>query len=115
MADPEGEQGRADGEGRAAPEEQGDRTPFGVEVMKRVASPRVKLLYDIFHMQMMEGDIISTIPDGDYKFHDYMEGDVVPGGSPIRINLTLKVRGDDITFDFEGTALRDCPGPFGSG
>ena len=39
---------------------QGDRTTFGVEVMKGVASPRVKLLYDIYHMQIMEGDVIRT-------------------------------------------------------
>jgi len=42
---------------------QGDRTAFGVAVMKGVASPRVKLLYDIYHMQIMEGDIIRTIRD----------------------------------------------------
>jgi hydroxypyruvate isomerase len=40
---------------------QGDRTKFGVEVIKAVASPRVKLLYDIYHMQIMEGDVIRTI------------------------------------------------------
>ncbi|MCE5308838.1 MAG: TIM barrel protein [Acidobacteriales bacterium] len=40
-----------------------DRTWWGVEVMKRVNSPRVKLLYDIYHMQIMEGDIIRTIRD----------------------------------------------------
>src|SRR2546422_7996897 len=41
----------------------GDHTAFGVAVMKGVASPRVKLLYDIYHMQIMEGDIIRTIRD----------------------------------------------------
>ena len=40
---------------------QGDRTAFGVEIVKAVASPRVKLLYDIYHMQIMEGDVIRTI------------------------------------------------------
>ena len=40
---------------------QGDRTSFGVQVIKAVDSPRVKLLYDIYHMQIMEGDVISTI------------------------------------------------------
>jgi hydroxypyruvate isomerase len=40
---------------------QGDRTAFGVEVMRGVGSPRVKLLYDIYHMQIMEGDVIRTI------------------------------------------------------
>ena len=38
-----------------------DHTAWGVEVIKRVASPRVKLLYDIYHMQIMEGDVIRTI------------------------------------------------------
>jgi hydroxypyruvate isomerase len=38
-----------------------NHTAWGVEVMKRVNSPRVKLLYDIYHMQIMEGDICRTI------------------------------------------------------
>jgi len=38
-----------------------DRTSWGVELCKRVNSPRVKLLYDAYHMQIMEGDIIRTI------------------------------------------------------
>ena len=42
---------------------QGDHTSFGAAVMERVASPRVKLLYDIYHMQIMEGDVIRTIRD----------------------------------------------------
>jgi hydroxypyruvate isomerase len=40
-----------------------DHTPWGVEVVKRVNSPRVRLLYDIYHMQIMEGDVIRTIRD----------------------------------------------------
>ena len=40
---------------------QGERTPIGVAVVKAVGSPRVKLLYDIYHMQIMEGDLIRTI------------------------------------------------------
>jgi hydroxypyruvate isomerase len=40
---------------------QADHTAWGVEVIKRVGSPRVKLLYDIYHMQIMEGDVIRTI------------------------------------------------------
>jgi hydroxypyruvate isomerase len=40
-----------------------DHTAWGVEVCKRVSSPRVKLLYDIYHMQIMEGDVIRTIRD----------------------------------------------------
>jgi len=38
-----------------------DHTAWGVELCKRVESPRVKLLYDIYHMQIMEGDVIRTI------------------------------------------------------
>jgi hydroxypyruvate isomerase len=41
----------------------GDHTAYGVEVVRRVGSPRVKLLYDIYHMQIMEGDVIRTIGD----------------------------------------------------
>ena len=43
------------------PDYQCDRTAWGVEVCKRVGSERVKLLYDIYHMQVMEGDVIRTI------------------------------------------------------
>src|SRR5476649_2095905 len=42
---------------------QGDHSAFGVAVMRGVNSPRVKLLYDIYHMQIMEGDVIRTIRD----------------------------------------------------
>jgi hydroxypyruvate isomerase len=57
---------------------QGDRTPFGVAVMKGVDSPRVKLLYDIYHMQIMEGDVISTIRQNlQYIAHFHTGG--VPG------------------------------------
>jgi hydroxypyruvate isomerase len=38
-----------------------DRTAWGVDVVREVNSPHVKLLYDIYHMQIMEGDLIATI------------------------------------------------------
>jgi hydroxypyruvate isomerase len=38
-----------------------DHTAWGAEITRRVSSPRVRLLYDIYHMQIMEGDIIRTI------------------------------------------------------
>ena len=38
-----------------------DRTPWGVELVKRVGSERFKLLYDIYHMQIMEGDLARGI------------------------------------------------------
>ena len=56
-----------------------DRTPFGVEVVKRVGSERFKLLYDIYHMQIMEGDVIRTIRE----FHPYF-GHYHTGGNPGR-------------------------------
>jgi len=40
-----------------------DHTAWGVEMCKRIGSPKVKLLYDIYHMQIMEGDVIRTIRD----------------------------------------------------
>jgi len=40
-----------------------DHTAWGVRVMEAVNSPRVKLLYDIYHMQIMEGDLIRTISE----------------------------------------------------
>ncbi len=52
-----------------------DHTAWGVEVCKRVASPRVKLLYDIYHMQIMEGDIIRTIRENiEYIGHFHTAG-----------------------------------------
>ena len=38
-----------------------DHTAWGVRVVQAVNSPRVKLLYDIYHMQIMEGDLVRTI------------------------------------------------------
>ena len=40
---------------------QADRTDWGVALCEMVASPRVKLLFDIYHMQIMEGDVIRSI------------------------------------------------------
>lgn len=60
------------------PDYQGDRTAFGVEVVKAVGSPRVKLLYDVYHMQIMEGDIIRTIRDNHRWIAHYHTGGV-PG------------------------------------
>ena len=55
-----------------------DRTGWGVDVIRGVDSPRVKLLYDIYHMQIMEGDIIRTIQENiQYIAHFHTGG--VPG------------------------------------
>jgi hydroxypyruvate isomerase len=57
---------------------QGDHTDFGVKVMKAVDSPNIKLLYDIYHMQIMEGDIIRTIQQNKQWIAHYHTGGV-PG------------------------------------
>jgi hydroxypyruvate isomerase len=57
---------------------QGDRTAFGVEVVRQVESPRVRLLYDIYHMQIMEGDVIRTIRDNKQWIAHFHTGGV-PG------------------------------------
>ncbi|MEO7984030.1 MAG: TIM barrel protein [Bacteroidota bacterium] len=55
-----------------------DRTPWGVELCKRIGSPNFKLLYDIYHMQIDEGDVIQTIKDNNqYLGHYHTAG--VPG------------------------------------
>ena len=57
------------------PDYQCDRTLWGVEVCRAVDSPNVKLLYDIYHMQIMEGDLIRTIRDNiDYIAHFHTAG-----------------------------------------
>jgi len=56
----------------------GDHTAFGVKVMQGVGSPRVKLLYDIYHMQIMEGDVIRTIQDN-FAFLGHFHTGGVPG------------------------------------
>jgi hydroxypyruvate isomerase len=55
-----------------------DKTPWGVELCKRLGSPNFKLLYDIYHMQIDEGDVIRTIQDNQQYFGHYHTGGV-PG------------------------------------
>ncbi len=51
-----------------------DHTAWGVELVKKVGSPRFKLLYDIYHMQIMEGDVIRTIRDNKEYIGHYHTG-----------------------------------------
>ena len=53
------------------PDYQCDKSAWGIEVCQMVGSPRVKLLYDIYHMQIMEGDIIRTIQNHHAHFAHY--------------------------------------------
>jgi hydroxypyruvate isomerase len=59
-----------------------DRSAWGIELVKRVGSPNFKLLYDIYHMQIMEGDIIRSIQDN----HEYF-GHYHTAGNPGRHEL----------------------------
>jgi hydroxypyruvate isomerase len=61
---------------------QGDHTTFGAAVIDGVGSPRVKLLYDIYHMQIMEGDVIRTV-----RTHAAHIGHFHTGGVPGRHEL----------------------------
>jgi hydroxypyruvate isomerase len=60
----------------------GDKTPYGAEIIRAINSPNVKLLYDIYHMQIMEGDVIATIN----KYKDAI-GHYHTGGVPGRNEL----------------------------
>lgn len=53
------------------PDYQCDHTLWGVDVIQMVGSPRVKLLYDIYHMQIMEGDVTRTIQQHHADFAHY--------------------------------------------
>ena len=59
-----------------------DHTPWGVELVKKVGSERFKLLYDIYHMQIMEGDMIATIRANHQYIAHYHTGGV-PGRGEI--------------------------------
>jgi hydroxypyruvate isomerase len=64
------------------PDYQADKTRWGVEVCQLVDSPAVRLLYDIYHMQVMEGDIIRTVQ----QYHAYF-GHYHTAGNPGRHEL----------------------------
>ena len=59
-----------------------DHTAWGVELCQRISSERFKLLYDIYHMQIMEGDLIATIKKHHRHFAHYHTGGV-PGRNEI--------------------------------
>ena len=59
-----------------------DRVEPAVEIIRRVGSPRLKLLFDIYHVQIMQGDVISRIR----QFHEYI-GHYHTAGVPGRNEL----------------------------
>ena len=48
-----------------------DKSAWGVELCRKIGSPNFKLLYDIYHMQINEGDVIRTIRDNHQYFGHY--------------------------------------------
>lgn len=65
-----------------------DKTPWGVELCKRLGSENFKLLYDIYHMQIDEGDVIRTIKNNhQYLGHYHTAG--VPGRHEINESQEL--------------------------
>jgi hydroxypyruvate isomerase len=68
-----------------------DHTAWGVDVIKRVNSPRVRLLYDIYHMQIMEGDICRTIHDN-FQWIAHFHTGGVPGRHEIDDTQELNYR-----------------------
>jgi hydroxypyruvate isomerase len=55
-----------------------DHTAWGVRVVEEVGSPSIKLLYDIYHMQIMEGDLVATI-QANSKWMGHFHTGGVPG------------------------------------
>jgi len=59
-----------------------NKTPWGIELAKRLASDNFKLLYDIYHMQIEEGDVIRTIREN-YQYIAHYHTGGVPGRNEI--------------------------------
>ncbi len=73
------------------PDYQCDHTAWGVKLVEKVGAPNFKLLYDIYHMQVMEGDIIQTIKDNhQYIGHYHTAG--VPGRHEIDATQELNYK-----------------------
>ena len=68
-----------------------DHTAWGVKVVEGVDSPRVKLLYDIYHMQIMDGDVIATIRANARHIAHFHTGGV-PGRNEIDDTQELNYR-----------------------
>ena len=73
---------RVEAEMKGHPGYQGDHTDYCMEIVRQVGSPRMKLLFDIYHVQIMDGDIISRIR----QYKDYI-GHYHTAGNPGRREL----------------------------
>ncbi|GAC1422446.1 MAG: TIM barrel protein [Acidobacteriaceae bacterium] len=79
-----------------------DHTAWGVNVVEEINSPKIKLLYDIYHMQIMEGDLIDTIT----RHHQWL-GHFHTGGVPGRheLNEEQEVRWDAVMRAIAATSF----------
>jgi hydroxypyruvate isomerase len=81
-----------------------DSTRYGLEVAQRVGSPNFRLLYDIYHMQVMEGNVLATIEaNRDAIVHLHTAG--VPGRHELDDTQELNYRGIAralVELEFEG-------------
>lgn len=73
---------RVNEEMKGHPGYQGDHTDYCIEIIKKVGSPRLKLLFDVYHVQIMDGDIIARIR----QYHEYI-GHYHTAGNPGRREL----------------------------
>jgi hydroxypyruvate isomerase len=80
-----------------------DHTAWGVGVMEQVNSPNVKLLYDIYHMQIMEGDLIHTITDN-AKWLGHFHTGGVPGRH--ELNDQQEVQWDGVMRGIAATGFK---------
>jgi len=76
-----------------------DHIAWGVDVMSRVNSPRVKILYDIYHAQIMDGDIVRNIRD-----HLQWIGHFHTGGNPGRNEIDET---QELNYHFIAKAIAD--------
>jgi hydroxypyruvate isomerase len=76
-----------------------DHMAWGVDVMKRVNSPRVKILYDIYHAQIMDGDIVRNIRDN-FQWIGHFH----TGGNPGRHDID---EGQELNYHFIAQAIVD--------
>jgi len=76
-----------------------DHIAWGVDVMQRVNSPRVKILYDIYHAQIMDGDIVRNIRD-----HFQWIGHFHTGGNPGRHDID---ESQELNYRFIMQAIAD--------
>ena len=80
-----------------------DHSAWGVQVVQAVNSPRVKLLFDIYHMQIMEGDLVRTIQKNiDWLAHFHTGG--VPGRH--ELDGTQEVQWDGVMRGIAATNFR---------